>query len=111
MSRDKTTRRPTDGEACRSRRGVIAAAAGAVGVVAAETLARATPAQAANGDPVLQGTNNGPTTAPTFVFNSDGSNASFASGFGVAGTAAGNGAAGVMGSGVNAAAGVSGLGG
>jgi hypothetical protein len=73
MSRDKTSGRPTDGEACRSRRGVIAAAAGAAGVVAAETLARATPAQAANGDPVLQGTDNGPATRRTEVFTTSSS--------------------------------------
>jgi hypothetical protein len=73
MSRDKTSGRSADGEVCRSRRGVIAAAAGAVGVVAAETLGRATPAQAANGDPVLQGTDNGPATGRTRVFTTSSS--------------------------------------
>jgi hypothetical protein len=46
-------------------------------VIAAETIAKATPAQAAIGDPVLQGTGNGPATSRTRVFTA--SNAEFAS--------------------------------
>src|SRR5215472_4453220 len=61
----------------KSRRGVLAGAAGALTAVAVETAARGTPAQAANGDPVLQGTDNGPTTSRTMVFTAN--NEQFAS--------------------------------
>jgi hypothetical protein len=46
-------------------------------VVVAETVAGAAPAQAANGDPVLQGDDNGPATSRTMVFTA--SNTEFAS--------------------------------
>src|SRR5260221_12890374 len=42
----------------RSRRAFIAGAAGALGVVALEGVARAAPAMAADGDPVLLGSSN-----------------------------------------------------
>jgi hypothetical protein len=47
---------------------VIAGVAGALGVVAAETLAGATPAQAAQGSPVLEGRDNTGATSRTGVF-------------------------------------------
>jgi hypothetical protein len=66
-----------DGRARRSRRTLLAGAAGALAVVAAETAARATPAQAATGDAVLQGQDNGPVTSRTMVFTAG--NGEFAS--------------------------------
>jgi hypothetical protein len=45
----------------RSRRGLLAAGAGVVGLAAAETMARAAPAQASNGQPVLLGATNNAT--------------------------------------------------
>jgi hypothetical protein len=69
--------RPAGDRTRRSRRGVLAGAAGALAVVAAETATRATPAQAANGDPVVQGADNGPTTSRTMVFTAN--NQQFAS--------------------------------
>ena len=71
MSGDQVSRRPPASGARRSRRGILAAAAGAVGLVAAETVSGAAPAQAANGAAVLQGTDNGPTTARTMVFTAN----------------------------------------
>jgi hypothetical protein len=68
VSQDKPSSRPADGRARRPRRELLAAAAGALGVIAAETVARPAPAQAANLDPVLQGTDNGPATSRTMVF-------------------------------------------
>jgi hypothetical protein len=50
---------------------VLVGAAGALAVVAAETATHATSAQAANGDPVLQGADNGPTTSRTMVFTAN----------------------------------------
>jgi len=61
----------------RRRRELLAGAVGALGLIAAETVAGATPAQAANGDPVLQGSNNGPATSRTMVFTAN--NTEFAS--------------------------------
>lgn len=71
MMTDQNGRRPTDDGTRRSRRTVLAGAAGALAVVAADTATRATPAQAANGDPVLQGADNGPTTSRTMVFTAN----------------------------------------
>jgi hypothetical protein len=68
MTGDQSGGRSAGDRTRRSRRGVLAGAAGALAVVAAETATRGTPAQAANGDPVLQGTDNGPTTSRTMVF-------------------------------------------
>lgn len=95
-----------------SRRGMLAGAAGALGAVAAGTLSISTPAQAANGDPVLQGTDNGPTTARTMIFATN--NAELASladpstHIGVAGEGV---VAGVQGTGLGAGTGVFGSGG
>ena len=61
----------------RSRRMVLAAAAGGLGMIVGETVGRASPAQAANGGPVLQGTDNGPAASRTMVFTA--SNTEFAS--------------------------------
>ena len=71
MTGDQNGGRPAGDRTRRSRRGVLVGAAGALAVVAAETATRATPAQAANGDPVLQGDNNGPTTSGTKVFTTN----------------------------------------
>jgi hypothetical protein len=77
MSKDTPSGRPADGGPRRPRRELLAGAAGALAVIAAETVAKAAPAQAANGDPVLQGTDNGPTTSRTMIFTA--SNTEFAS--------------------------------
>jgi hypothetical protein len=77
MTDDQNGGRPAGDRSRRSRRGVLAGAAGALAVVAAEAATRATPAQAANGDPVLQGADNGPTTSRTMVFTAN--NKEFAS--------------------------------
>src|SRR5215472_9558143 len=82
----------------KSRRGVLAGAAGALTAVAVETAARGTPAQAANGDPVLQGTDNGPTTSRTMVFTAN--NEQFASLCDLG--SHGKGSVGVLGHGFNA---------
>jgi hypothetical protein len=50
------------GKAGRSRRGLLAAGAGVVGLAAVETMGRAAPAQASNGQPVLLGDINEATT-------------------------------------------------
>jgi len=52
----------------RSRRGLLAGAAGALGVLAAETVAPAQPAAAAQGNPVVLGTDNTGATARTGIF-------------------------------------------
>src|SRR5215469_5926091 len=53
----------------RTRRRLLAGAAGVLGVAAAGVVSRPGPAQAIDGQPpVLQNTNNGPTTARTAVF-------------------------------------------
>jgi len=56
------------GRASGSRRGLLTAAAAALGVVAVETLGSAVPAQASAGNPVLQSTDNGGNTKRTGVF-------------------------------------------
>jgi hypothetical protein len=81
---------PTDDEtsasksSSRSRRELIAGAAGAVGVLAVESLMRATPAQAADGDPLFLGFTNFSTDAteihssganPTLVLEASGGDA------------------------------------
>jgi hypothetical protein len=71
MTGDQNGGRPAGDRTWRSRRGVLVGAAGALAVVAAETATRATPAQVADGDPVLQGDNNGPTTSGTKVFTTN----------------------------------------
>lgn len=69
MNRRESSSRPAEGNGRRSRRGVLAAAAaGALGMVGAETIAQAAPARAGNGDPVLQGADNGFPTTRTAVF-------------------------------------------
>jgi hypothetical protein len=59
----------------RSRRELLAGAAGALGVIAAEAIGRATPARAADGDPVILGQNNS-ASGQTYITSS-------LSGFGV----------------------------
>lgn len=76
MTSDQNSGRAT-GSKARTRRGILAGAAGALAAVAAETATRGVPARAANGDPVLQGTDNGPVTSRTMVFTAN--NAQFAS--------------------------------
>lgn len=69
MSKHKTDGLPADGSgAARPRRQLLAGAAGALGAVAAETMARSTPAQADTGQPVLQGVDNGAPTTRTALF-------------------------------------------
>lgn len=55
----------------RTRRQLLAGGAAAVGVVAAETLGRATPAAAANGDPIVMGQGN-QSMSNTFINDSGG---------------------------------------
>jgi hypothetical protein len=100
---------PTDDEtsasksSSRSRRELIAGAAGAVGVLAVESLMRATPAQAADGDPLFLGFTNFSTDAteihssganPTLVLEASGGDAALRAsnivGGGVLGQASGN---------------------
>lgn len=52
----------------RSRRDVIAGASGALGLLAAETVVRAAPARAAQGQPVIEGADNTGATGRTGVF-------------------------------------------
>jgi hypothetical protein len=68
ISMDEASARPAGGAARRPRRAMLAGAAGALGVVAAETLARATPAQATQGAAVLEGKDNTGATSRTGVF-------------------------------------------
>jgi hypothetical protein len=68
ISMDETSARLAGGMARRPRRAMLAGAAGALGVVAAETLARATPAQATQGAAVLEGQDNTGATSRTGVF-------------------------------------------
>jgi hypothetical protein len=98
MTGDQNGGMPAADRTRKSRRGVLAGAAGALAAVAVETTARVTPAQAANGDPVVQGADNGPTTSRTMVFTA--SNEQFASlcDFG----SHGKGSVGVFGHGFNA---------
>jgi hypothetical protein len=77
VSTDNPTRQPAGGAVTRRRRELFAGAAGALAVAVAETVAGAAPAQAANGDPVLQGDDNGPATSRTMVLTA--SNTEFAS--------------------------------
>ena len=101
----------------RSRRGLLAGAAGALGVVAAKALANPAPAQAADGQPVLQGTDNGPASARTLIMTTgfaefaslaDSSASNGKGSVGVWGHGADNG---VMGESVSGGTGVLGLGG
>ena len=71
MTKDKPSGRPADSVPRSPRRELLAGAVGALGVIAAETVVKAAPAQAANGDAVLQGVSNGPTTSGTKVFTAN----------------------------------------
>ncbi len=68
MSTDTADSGQQDGGSSRSRRGLLTAAAAALGVIGAETLGSAAPARAANGSPVVQGEDNTGTTRRTAVF-------------------------------------------
>ena len=90
----------------RSRRELLAGAAGALGIVAIEALAKMTPAEAANGDAVtVGGTFTG--TTGTQITNSTDSQATFygletgANGIGIRGVASGTSGSGVEGQGVS----------
>ncbi len=68
VGRDGASGRPVGG-ASRPRRGLLAGAvAAALGVIGAETLASAAPAQATQGQPVIEGTDNTGATARTGIF-------------------------------------------
>lgn len=70
MGMDETSGRPTDGKDRRPRRELLTgAAAAALGVITAETLTSATPAQATQGSAVLLGQNNTGATAATGLVN------------------------------------------
>jgi len=68
VSRDQASGGAPDGTARRPRRAVLAGAAGALAVAAAETLAGATPAQATQGSPVMEGQDNTGAASRTGVF-------------------------------------------
>lgn len=74
-STDTASDHLAEGRDRRSRRGILAAAAGAFGVIVVQGVPQATPAQADNGDPVLQGVTNGSPTTAT-VLQASGGNAS-----------------------------------
>jgi hypothetical protein len=113
------------GGAKHSRRGLLAGAAGALGVLAAESVVTAQPAQATQGNPVLLGTDNTGATARTELATATGESAILAdasSGSGVQGFATGAGTGvngtggasngpGVQGTGGGTGNGVSGFGG
>ena len=67
MNSDETSGRGR-GASGRSRRALLAGAAGAAGMVAVQTLGRATPAQATQGSPVLEGQDNVGATSRTGIF-------------------------------------------
>lgn len=77
MTSDQNGGLPTGARTRRSRRTLLTGAAGLLAAAAAETAVRAAPAQAAAGDPVLQGEDNGPVTTRTMVFTTQ--NGEFAS--------------------------------
>ena len=115
----------TQGGAKQSRRGLLAGAAGALGVLAAESVVTAQPAAATQGNPVVLGQDNTGATARTEVATTTGESAILAdpsNGNGVTGTATGNGVGvfatggagngpGLWGSGNGSGAGVRGFGG
>jgi len=68
MSKNRNSARLGGDGTRRPRRELLAGAAGALGAVAVETLGRTAPARAATGDPVVQGTDNGPAGARTKIF-------------------------------------------
>src|SRR5260370_11075660 len=109
----ETSGRPGGG-ASRARRELLTgAAAAALGVITAETLASATPAQATQGSAVLLGQDNTGATARTGLFDTGGESAVLAdpgTHIGVAGTGGGN-SAGVQGVGAGSGSGVTGGGG
>ena len=104
---------PAGGEGRTPRRGLLAGAAAVAGVIAAETLASSTPAQATQGSAVLLGQDNTGATARTGVFDTGSESAVLAdpvTHVGVAGTGGGNGS-GVQGMGAGSGSGVQGTGG
>jgi hypothetical protein len=126
-SMGETTGRPGGGGAPRPRRELLAVAAAALGVLTAETVASATPAQATQGSAVIEGQDNTGATSRTGVFttgntefgiladpNTSGNGSLGVYGHGqtagVLGEAAGNGI-GVVGTGGGIGAGVEGIGG
>ena len=104
---------PAGGEGRTPRRGLLAGAAAVAGVIAAETLASSTPAQATQGSAVLLGQDNTGATARTGLFDTGSESAVLAdpvTHVGVAGTGGGNGS-GVQGMGAGSGSGVQGTGG
>jgi hypothetical protein len=71
VSRNKPQEQQADRVAGRGRRELLAGTAGALGVITVGTIAGADPAQAANGNAVLQGSDNGPATSRTMVFTAN----------------------------------------
>jgi len=97
----------------RPRRELLAGAAAVLGVVTAETLGHAAPAQATQGSAVLLGLDNTGATARTALFDTGAESAVLAdpaTHIGVAGTGGGNGS-GVQGTGAGSGSGVVGAGG
>jgi hypothetical protein len=68
---DEAEREDSPTKAKRSRRELLAGAAGALGVLAAEAIGKVAPARAANGDPLILGQSNSETSG-TNLFNSGG---------------------------------------
>jgi hypothetical protein len=68
MARQDAPETASESTTGRSRRRLLTAAAGALGLLAGETIAAAGPAQAANGDNLVLGQDNG-ATRPTFLQN------------------------------------------
>src|SRR5215471_8970445 len=102
-----------DGAGRRPRRELLAGAAAVAGVIAAETLASTTPAQATQGSAVLLGQDNTGATARTGLFDTGSESAVLAdpvTHIGVAGTGGANGS-GVQGIGAGSGSGVLGSGG
>jgi len=112
MRKGKGNGRPAGGDR-RPRRELLAGAAAVLGVVTAETLGHAAPAQATQGSAVLLGQDNTGATARTGIFDTGGESAVLAdpaTHAGVIGQASGNGH-GVQGSGAGSGSGVAGSGG
>jgi len=112
MSAGKGNGRTAGGDR-RPRRELLAGAAAILGVVTAETLGNATPAQATQGSAVVLGQDNTGATAGTGFFDTGGESAVLANPathIGVFGQASGNGI-GVEGSGAGSGSGVAGSGG
>jgi hypothetical protein len=107
---DEAERDESSTKARRSRRELLAGAAGALGVIAAETIGRATPARAADGDPVLLGLENFSSTLTIIGSQGGGLEVVAAGSLGVEGTAAATDGIGVHGLGGQTGIGVLGAG-